>query len=233
MQEIIIRQALLSDLAAVTALEQQCFPASEAASRNTFSQRLHSFPECFWIAESGGQITAMINGMTTDRRDLTDEMYEKKALYSADGAWLMLFGVATHPDYQKKGLASRLMNHVIEEMKRQEKSGLVLTCKEELLPFYQRFGFVSEGVSDSVHGGAVWYQMRLDFEQELFRCDGIGDECSFYQNGRRYLLYGWRQGDGDYLNVSDETGQIIWQTAKSGQAACNDFMAAYRSQALY
>ena len=78
MQEIIIRQASLSDLDAVTALEQQCFPASEAASRNTFSQRLHSFPECFWIAESGRHIAAMINGMTTDRRDLTDEMYEKK-----------------------------------------------------------------------------------------------------------------------------------------------------------
>ncbi len=233
MQEIIIRQALLSDLDAVTALEQQCFPASEAASRNTFSQRLHSFPECFWIAESGGQITAMINGMTTDRRDLTDEMYEKKALYSADGAWLMLFGVATHPDYQKKGLASRLMNHVIEEMKRQEKSGLVLTCKEELLPFYQRFGFVSEGISDSVHGGAVWYQMRLDFEQELSRCARTGGECSFYLSGRRYLLYGWRQCDGDYLNVSDETGQMIWQTAKTGQAACDDFMAVYRCQALY
>ena len=120
-----------------------------------------------------------------------------------------------------------------EEMKRQEKSGLVLTCKEELLPFYQRFGFVSEGISDSVHGGAVWYQMRLDFEQELSRCARTGGECSFYQNGRRYLLYGWRQCDGDYLNVSDETGQMIWQTAKSGQAACDDFMAAYRCQALY
>ena len=149
MQEIIIRQALLSDLDAVTALEQQCFPASEAASRDTFTHRLNSFPECFWAAESGGQIAAMINGMTTDSRDLNDEMYEKTAFYSADGAWLMLFGVATHPDYQKKGLASRLMNHVIEEMKRQEKSGLVLTCKEELLPFYQRFGFVSEGISET------------------------------------------------------------------------------------
>ena len=175
----------------------------------------------------------MINGMTTDCRDLTDEMYEDTALYSANGAWLMLFGVATHPAYQKRGFASRLMNHVIEEMKRQEKSGIVLTCKEVLLQFYQRFGFVSECVSDSVHGGAVWYQMRLDFEQELIRCAGTGGECSFYQNGRRYLLYGWRHCDGDYLNVSDETGQIFWQTAKSGQAACADFMNAYRGQDLF
>ncbi len=233
MQEIIIRQATLADLDTVNALEQQCFPAAEAASRNVFSLRLHSFPECFWIAESGGQITAMINGMTTDSRDLTDEMYDNSALYSTDGAWLMLFGVATHPAFRKHGLASGLMNHVTEQMKQQGRQGIVLTCKEALLSFYQRFGFVSEGISDSMHGGAVWYQMRLDFEQELFRCAGTGGECSFYLSGRRYLLYGWRQCDGDYLNVSDETGQMIWQTAKSGQAACDDFMAAYRIQALY
>ena len=233
MQEIIIRQALLSDLDALTELERQCFPESEAANRDAFSLRLRSFPECFWLAESGGEIAAMINGMTTDCRDLTDEMYENTVHYSAGGAWLMLFGVAAHPAYQKHGLASRLLNHVIEEMKRQEKSGIVLTCKEHLLPFYQRFGFVSEGISDSVHGGAVWHQMRLDFEQELFRCARTGGECSFYLSGRRYLLYGWRQCDGDFLNVSDETGQIVWQTAKSGKAACDDFMAAYCSQALY
>jgi len=233
MQEIIIRQAALADLDAVTELERQCFPAAEAARRDTFSLRLRSFPECFWLGKSGGKIAVMINGMTTESRDLVDEMYEDTAFYSANGAWLMLFGVATHPAHQNHGSASRLMNHVIEEMKRKGKCGIVLTCKKELLPFYQRFGFVSEGVSDSVHGGAVWYQMRLDFEQELFRCAYTGDECSFYLSGRRYLLYGWRQCDGDYLNVSDETGQTVWQTAKSGQAACNDFMAAYRSHTLY
>ena len=190
MQEIIIRQAVVSDLDAVTKLEQQCFPAAEAASRNAFSLRLHSFPECFWIAESGGQITAMINGMTTDSRDLTDEMYEDTARYSPDGAWLMLFGVATHPAFRKHGLASGLMNHVTEQMKQQGRQGIVLTCKEALLSFYQRFGFVSEGISDSMHGGAVWYQMRLDFEQELFRCAGTGGECSFYLSGRRYSYCG-------------------------------------------
>lgn len=232
MQEVIIRQASIADLDAVTALEQQCFPQAEAASRDAFSLRLRSFPECFWAAGSGGQIVSMINGMTTDSRDLTDEMYEKTALYSAGGAWLMLFGVATHPAYRKHGLASRLMNHVTEQMKQQERQGIVLTCKEELLPFYQRFGFVSEGVSGSVHGGAVWYQMRLDFEQELFHCAKTGGECAFYLGGRRLLLYGWRQCDGDYLNVADETGQIIWQTAGSGDAACSDFMAVYRRQAF-
>lgn len=40
----------------------------------------------------------------------------------------------------------------------------MLTCKEHLLHYYAKLGFVNEGVSGSVHGGAVWYQMRLTFE---------------------------------------------------------------------
>ena len=232
MKELLIRQASVSDLDAVTALEALCFPASEAADRDAFFLRLRCFPECFQVAEAEGEIVAMLNGMTTDSRDLTDAMYGSDALYSADGAWLMLFGAATHPAHRRQGAASRLIQHTAEQMKQQERQGIVLTCKEALLPFYQRFGFVSEGISASVHGGAVWYQMRLCFEEELLRSALTGAECSFYQNGRRYLLYGWRQCDGDYLNVSDDTGSLVWQTAKSGSAACRDFEEAYRRGAF-
>ena len=45
----------------------------------------------------------------------------------------------------------------------QGRKGLVLTCKEKLLHYYAKFGFVNEGVSGSTHGGVVWYQMRLKF----------------------------------------------------------------------
>ena len=44
------------------------------------------------------------------------------------------------------------------------RKGLVLTCKERLLPYYAQFGFRDEGVSDkSTHGNVVWHQMRLTF----------------------------------------------------------------------
>ena len=43
---------------------------------------------------------------------------------------------------------------------------MVLTCKEGLIPFYQSFGFENRGLSASVHGGAVWYDMVLAFSQE-------------------------------------------------------------------
>lgn len=42
-------------------------------------------------------------------------------------------------------------------------AGPVLTCKEHLLHFYGKVGFVDEGISGSTHGGAVWHKMRLTF----------------------------------------------------------------------
>lgn len=115
------------------------------------------------MTEKDNQIISMINGMTTNRKALCDEMYESTELYAPDGNWLMLFGVATLPEYRHKGYASKLMEYVIDETRKQKRCGIVLTCKEELIQFYEKFGYVNEGVSDSVHWNAVWYQMRLKF----------------------------------------------------------------------
>ena len=105
----------------------------------------------------------MVNGMTVQTPDLTDAMYETTALHDPAGPWLMIFGVDTHPDHRRRGYAGRLLRHAIQAARDQGRAGVVLTCKEQLLPYYAKFGFVSEGVSASVHGGAVWYQMRLAF----------------------------------------------------------------------
>ena len=105
----------------------------------------------------------MINGMATDEEHLTDAMYEHANMHSKDGAWQMIFGVATDPAEQGKGYAAALMRRVIADTKSQGKKGLVLTCKERLLSFYRQFGYRNEGVSGSEHGGAVWYEMRLTF----------------------------------------------------------------------
>lgn len=158
-----IRHGNINDLDAVTELERRCFPAAEAADRKAFECRLMTYPECFWVTEKDKHIICIINGMTANQKDLCDEMYEGSGAYAPDGKWLMIFGVATLPEYQHKGLASQLMEYVIEETKKQKRFGIVLTCKEVLIPFYERFGFISEGISHSEHGGAVWYQMRLIF----------------------------------------------------------------------
>ena len=105
----------------------------------------------------------MINGMVTDETTLRDEMFEDATMHNPNGAWQMIFGVETIPECREKGYAALIMNRVIEDCRMQGRKGIVLTCKDKLVPYYSKFGFVNEGKSASVHGGAVWYDMRLTF----------------------------------------------------------------------
>ena len=40
-----------------------------------------------------------------------------------------------------------------------EREGVTLTCKQELVSFYEKLGFVSHGMSESKHGGVSWYNL--------------------------------------------------------------------------
>lgn len=158
-----IRTATLADLEALTQVEAACFTPAEAATREEFRARLAVYPDHFWLLYDRGRLVSFVNGMVTDEADLRDEMYQDASLHREDGAWQMIFGVNTIPEARRQGYAMELLRRVVHDARAQGREGLVLTCKAALLDYYARLGFVSEGVSRSVHGGAVWYQMRLRF----------------------------------------------------------------------
>ena len=161
---MIIRKATMSDLDAISQVESECFPAAEAATKEEFIERLESYADHFLLMFDGEKLAAFIDGFVTDEPDLTDEMYENAAMHNESGKWQMIFGVNTLPEYRRRGLAGALINEMIAEARRQGRDGLVLTCKDRLVHYYAKFGFLNEGVSGkSTHGGAVWNQMRLTF----------------------------------------------------------------------
>lgn len=158
-----IRNATLNDLPAIAAVEAACFPAAEAATAEEFAGRLAHYANHFWLLLEEGELAAFVDGLCTDKADLTDEMYADASLHSETGAWQMIFGVNTVPRRRRRGYAEMLLRRAIADACAQGRKGLVLTCKDRLVHYYAKFGFVSEGVSGSTHGGVVWYQMRLTF----------------------------------------------------------------------
>lgn len=160
---MILRTATARDLDALTAVEAACFPAAEAATREELAERLRAYGDHFWLLFDGETLVSFVDGMVTDLPDLTDEMYADTSFHDENGAWQMIFGVNTLPAYRKQGFAGRLLERAIADAKAQGCKGLVLTCKDRLVHYYAKFGFVNEGVSESVHGGVTWYQMRLTF----------------------------------------------------------------------
>lgn len=161
---MIIRKATMNDLDAISEVESECFPAAEAATKEEFRERLESYADHFLLMFDGEKLAAFIDGFVTDEPDLTDQMYENAAMHNESGKWQMIFGVNTLPEYRRRGLAGALINEMIAEARRQGRDGFVLTCKDRLVHYYAKFGFLNEGVSEkSTHGGAVWNQMRLTF----------------------------------------------------------------------
>lgn len=158
-----IRKGTLKDLEAIAAVEAACFPAAEAATAEEFAGRLQQYGDHFWLLWEGERLLAFVDGFCTDWPDLTDEMYADASLHRENGAWQMFFGVNTIPACRRQGYAGQLLQQAIADARAQGRKGLVLTCKEALVHYYAKFGFVNEGVSGSTHGGVVWYQMRLKF----------------------------------------------------------------------
>lgn len=155
-----IRTATMEDLNTIVRIEATCFPSAEAADEESFRKRLEAFSECFWLLEENGEIIGFVNGMVTDCADLMDEMYEDASMHDKNGAWQMVFGLDVIPEYRKQGCAAMLMEHLLKNAENQGRKGVVLTCKERLIHYYEKFGFQNEGISKSVHGNVVWYQMR-------------------------------------------------------------------------
>lgn len=159
-----IRQATMANLDAIASIELACFPQAEAATKDEFAKRIQYYGNHFWLLMYENQIVSFVDGFVTNQKDLSDEMYEKASLHDEAGQWQMIFGVNTLPSYRKKGYAAKLLERVIDDAQSQNRKGIVLTCKDALVPYYTKFGFIDEGISEkSVHGGVRWHQMRLTF----------------------------------------------------------------------
>jgi ribosomal protein S18 acetylase RimI-like enzyme len=170
--EIEIRKADLQDLAALKIIEDACFPEIEAATLEALSKRLQLFPESFLVAEAEGVLVGFVNGAVIDEPIIRDAHYHDAALHNPDGAYQSVFGLDVSPAYRRQGIAETLLTALIEAVRQAGRKGLTLCCKEEKIPYYEKFGLVNSGRSSSTHGNAVWYDMILHFEEERGRKDG-------------------------------------------------------------
>ena len=155
-----IRTVTAADLDAVTALEAACFPPAEAATREAFAYRIETFSERFFVAERQGRIIGLVNGCASDLPAVDDRLFEPQG-HDPEGKNQMVFGLAVHPDCRNNGIAAALLRRLIDFAREQDMNQVILTCKQEKIPYYQKFGFQNRGVSASEHGGAVWYDMVL------------------------------------------------------------------------
>ena len=162
MKNIIIRQVDPDDFTGCHTVESRSFPPGEAAWATSITTRIETYPEGYLVAEQDGRIVGHMNSGSTHKDDISDVSFKQLVGHDPDGRNIVVFTLSVLPEHRGKGIAELLLNQFIELSHGLGKEAILLLCKEELIPFYQRFGFDRMGLSTSTHGNAVWHQMRLN-----------------------------------------------------------------------
>lgn len=156
-----VRPAVIADLDRCAAIEAACFPEEQAASRESIRARIAAYPDHFLVGEKGGVIVGYAMGPVIAAPTIADEMFADTSCHDPGNPYQSVFSLAVHPDFQRRGYARILLNALIAQARREGRQAVTLTCRDVKVAYYESFGFRNHGVSGSVHGGVVWYDMIL------------------------------------------------------------------------
>lgn len=156
---ISLRNVQTTDLKQLLFIEKEGFSIEEAATKEAFVERIELIPDTFIVAEKKGEILGYINGPIINQPYITDDLFEEIQENPKRGGYQSVLGLAVSKQARKQGIAKILIEKMEELVEQNGREGITLTCKIELVPFYEKFGFVNHGISESQHGGVRWYNM--------------------------------------------------------------------------
>lgn len=160
-ETLVIRPAAPADLDRCAEIEAACFPEEQAASREAIRARIEAYPNHILLGELHGIVAGYAMGPVIAAETIADEMFADTSCHGPDNPYQSVFSLAVHPDFQRRSCARQLLNALIAQARAENRKAVTLTCRAEKLAYYTSFGFENRGVSASVHGGAVWYDMVL------------------------------------------------------------------------
>ncbi|MBT2756928.1 GNAT family N-acetyltransferase [Mesobacillus foraminis] len=147
------------DLADILAVETQCFTKAEAATKEALEKRIHTIPDSFYVAEENGLLMGFVNGPVIGEAFISDDLFKEIDANPPTGGHQSILGLAVSPDFQKRGIASALLAHLEKAARLKKRETITLTCRENLIGFYEKQGYHNAGKSNSQHGGVNWFNM--------------------------------------------------------------------------
>lgn len=144
-------------------IETSVFSKEVAAALEAFQMRKQLFGAYFLVAENelDHQIIGVTNSVKISNKEIADDSIKQVTQYAEDGQYLCVLTIAVHPSHQRRGVATELLQRIIEIARKEGLKGIVLMCEEHLISFYEKNGFLYEAPSASKHAGIQWHEMNL------------------------------------------------------------------------
>lgn len=139
---ITIRQATLSDLEEMLAIEEANPSLEEAFSHQSLEESIRKTAGTFLVAGDENQLLGYVLG-------------EAQSIHPK---WIEVKSLTIHPDHWGQGLGTLLLAALKQVTVELDYQGILLQSPDELLSYFEMNGFVEEEVSESNYGsGSEWY----------------------------------------------------------------------------
>lgn len=142
---ITIRQATLSDLEEMLAIEEANPSSEEAVSRQSLEKCIRKSAGTFLVARDENQLVGYVLGAEVSET-------HTQALLN-----LEINRLAIHPDHRGQGLGTLLLAALKQVTVELDYQGILLQSPDELLSYFEMNGFVEEEVTGSQYdSGSEW-----------------------------------------------------------------------------
>ena len=139
---ITIRQATLSDLEEMLAIEEANPSSEESLSRQSLEESIRKTADTFLVAGDENQLLGYVLG---EAQYLHPKRIEIKSL-------------TILPDHWGQGLGTLLLAALKQVTVELDYQGILLQSPDELLSYFEMNGFVEEEMTESHYGsGSEWY----------------------------------------------------------------------------
>lgn len=165
LNKIEIRPIKRNEIQQVIKCEHICFPINEACAPKIMRKRAIYAQEFFFVAlnKHTKKIIGYIIGIGTNEESFRDEFFTDITLHNQNGKHVMILSLGVLPKYRHQGIARKLVNYYLQNM--QDRKAIFLTCLNEKVAMYQKFGFHDYGEANSSWGGETWHEMRYVFKK--------------------------------------------------------------------
>ena len=133
---ITIRQATLSDLEEMLAVEEANPSSEETLSRQSLEESIRKSAGTFLVAGDENQLVGYILG-------------EAQSIHPK---WVEIKSLIIHPDHWGQGLGTLLLAALKQMTVELDYQGILLQSPDELLSYFEMNGFVEEEVTESHYG---------------------------------------------------------------------------------